>query len=335
MTVLGALAPDHASRLKALRIGVLLNPRSGENLRAAALMRRTFSAYPDIPCRDVSDPPSVVRALRELAEHGVNTIAISGGDGTVNAVLNTVFSHNPFPRLPLLAVLRGGTTNMIAGDIGMQGRQDRALRSLIECAARAGDGLNVIKRPVMRIDPGAGRASIYGMFFGAAAISQGTEYCRRHVHTAGLRGELGPGVTVARFVIAMARGDRAIVAPVPVTVAIDGAPSAAFDCGIVYVTTLERLLLGLRPYWGLEAAPLHYTSVRAHPHNWLKAMPGLLRGRRNRYITPANGYESHNVHRLEVELDSPFFVDGEVYSSTAGMPLAFANGGAAGFLQRL
>lgn len=333
MPALDAPAPDPATRLTALRIGVLHNPRSGANLRAAASMRRMFSAYPDIPCRDVSDPVSIAQALRELAEHGVNTIAISGGDGTVNAVLNTVFAHNPFPRLPLLAVLRGGTTNMMAGDVGMQGRQDRALRSLIECAARAGDGLTVIARPVMRIDPGAGRAPIYGMFFGAAAISQGTEYCRRNVHAAGLRGEIGPGVTLARFVIAMARGERAIVAPVPITVAIDGASRVTFDCEIVYVTALERLILGLRPYWGEEAAPLHYTSVRACPRHWLKALPGFLRGRRNRYITAANGYESHNLHQLEVELDSPFFVDGEIFSSTAGTPLVFTNGGAAGFLK--
>jgi hypothetical protein len=37
-----------------------------------------------------------------------------------------------------------------------------------------------------------------------------------------------------------------------------------FDCEIVYVTTLERLVLGLRPYWGDEDAPLRYTAfVRA------------------------------------------------------------------------
>jgi len=333
MPALSFPAPDSASRLTALRIGVLHNPRSGANLTAAAAMRRVFGAHPDIPCRDVSDPVSVAHALREMAEHNVNAIAISGGDGTVNAVLNTVFAHSPFPRLPLLAVLRGGTANMTARDIGMQGRHDRALRSLIECAARGGDGLTTIERPVMRIDPGAGRAPIYGMFFGAAAISQGIEYCKRKVHTLGLRGEIGPAVTMARFVLAMARGERAIVAPVPVTITVDAAPPATFDCEIVYVTTLERLVLGLRPWWGEEAAPLHYASVREAPRHWIKALPGLLRGRPNRHITPANGYESHNANRLLIGLDSPFFVDGEIFSSAAGTPLAITDGGTAAFLQ--
>lgn len=333
MRGLDAWAPDPASRLAALRIGIVHNPRSGANLNAAASMRRVFGAHPDIPCHDASDPHSVAQALRDMAQHGVNTIAISGGDGTASAVLNTVFADNPFPNLPLLAVLRGGTANMTARDVGIQCRHDRALRLLIERAARGGDGLAVIERPVMRIDPGAGRATIYGMFFGAAAIAQGIEYCKRNVHTLGLRGEIGPGITMARFVIAMARGERSIVAPVPVTVAVDGGSHVSFNCEIVYATTLERLVLGLRPYWGAEAAPLHYTSVRASPEHWLKALPGLLRGRRNRYLTPANGYDSHNAHRLELGLDSPFFVDGEVFSSPAGSLLAIASVGTIGFLK--
>jgi diacylglycerol kinase (ATP) len=333
MPALEAPTPDPASRLTKLRIGVLHNPRSGANLTAAALMRRWFAAHPGIPCRDVFDPASVTEALRAMAEHGCNAIAISGGDGTVSAVLGTVFGHSPFARLPLLAVLRGGTANMTARDIGMKGRQDRALRSLLECADRGGDGLIVIERPVMRIDPGAGREPIYGMFFGAAAITQGIEYCKREVHALGLRGEIGPAVTMARFIIAMARGERAIVAPVPITVAIDGGFPSAFDCEIVHVTTLEQLVLGLRPFWGTEAAPLHYASVRSAPRHWVKALPGLLRGRPNRYITPASGYESHNAQQLEIGLDSHFFVDGEMFSPTAGTPLAFTDGGTAGFIQ--
>jgi hypothetical protein len=171
------------------------------------------------------------------------------------------------------------------------------------------------------------------MFFGAAAISQGIDYCKRRVHALGLRGEIGPAVTMLRFVLAMARGERAIVAPVPMSVAVDDEPPVAFDCEIVHVTTLEQLVLGLRPFWGKESAPLHYASVRAAPRHWIKALPGLLRGRPNRYITSANGYESHNAQRLEIGLDSHFFVDGEIFSPTPGTPLALSDGGSAGFIQ--
>ena len=73
--------------------------------------------------------------------------------------------------------------------------------------------------------------------------------------------------------------------------------------------------------------------MRAAPRHWVKAFPGLLRGRPNRYVTPANGYESRNAHRLLLGLDSPFFVDGEMFAPTAGAPLVFSDGGTAGFIR--
>jgi len=325
-------APDNASRLARLTIGVLRNPGSGANLRGGTAMQQALAAHPDVPCRDVADPSDVDAALREMATRGVDTLAISGGDGTVSAVLNTIFSRNPFPRRPLLAVLRGGTANMTARDIGMRGRQHRALPALIDAAARGGERLVVTRRPVIRIDAGAGREPIHGMFFGAAAISQGIDYCKRHVHALGLRGEVGPAVTMVRFVIAMARGERAIVAPVAMTVAVDDEPPVRFDCEIVHVTTLEELVLGIRPYWGREDAPLHYASVRAKPRHWMRALPGILRGRPGRVATADNGYSSRNAHRLSIGLDSPFFVDGELFAPAPGTPLTLTDGGAAEFL---
>ena len=323
---------DTASRLARLSIGVLRNPGSGANLRRGTPMEEALAAYPRIPCRDVTHPAEVDAALRELADSGVDTVAISGGDGTVSAVLDTIFARNPFACRPFLAVLRGGTANMTARDIGMRGRQHRALCSLIDAAARGGEGLVVTRRPVIRIDPGGGRDPIHGMFFAAAAISQGIDYCKRHVHALGLRGEIGPAVTMARFVLAMARGERAIVRPVPMTVAVDDEPRVSFDCEIVHVTTLEELVLGCRPYWGREAAPLHYASVRANPQHWIRALPGILRGRPNRLVTAVNGYESRNAHRLAVGLDTPFFVDGELFMPTPNTPLLLTDGGVAEFL---
>jgi hypothetical protein len=329
---IAAAAPGTASRLVPLSIGILRNPGSGANLRNGKAMRDELAAHPRVPCRDVANPADVDDALREMAERGIDTIAISGGDGTVSAVLDAIYARSLFPQRPLIAVLRGGTANMTARCIGMRGPQHLALRALIAAGGDGGERLTITRRPVLSVDRGGGHPAIHGMFFGAAAISQGIDYCKRRVHALGLRGEIGPAVTMLRFVLAMARGERGIVAPVPMSVAVDDEPPVSFDCEIVHVTTLEQLVLGLRPWWGREPGPLHYASVRARPKHWIRALPAVLRGRPNRFATPENGYSSRNAHRLSIGLDTPFFVDGELYTPQSGTPLTLTDAGAALFL---
>lgn len=318
---------------RARGIGVLFNPGSGANLKAPGRMRAVHDAHPELAWHEVSGPATVARALAALAQADVQTVVISGGDGTVQAALGVLFGDaSPYPEPPALVILRSGTTNMIAGDVGPRGRPDHALSRLLERAAR-GDALPALQRPVLRIDPGARRAPICGMYFGAAAIVQGVEYCTGKLHRVGLRGEIGPGVTLLRFVLAMARGGRGIATPVPLGVSVDGAASERLDCLIVQVTTLERLFLGLRPFWGTAAAPLHFTSVRAQPHAWLRTLPALLRGRPGRRLTPANGYVSCNARQLELAMDTRFVVDGEIFAPTPGHPLRVAAAGTATFVR--
>jgi hypothetical protein len=133
-------------------------------------------------------------------------------------------------------------------------------------------------------------------------------------------------VTVARFVVAMARGERAIMSPVRSRWR-RRRPATAFRLRDRASHDAAAAGAGVAAVLGTEAAPLHYASVRASPKHWIKALPGLLTGRPNRYVTTANGYESHNAHRIDMGLDSSFFVDGEIFSPTPGVPLTLTAGG--------
>jgi hypothetical protein len=128
--------------------------------------------------------------------------------------------------------------------------------------------------------------------------------------------------------------DRKVVSSEPIITRLDHKSAQQQKYLLVLITTLQRLFLGLRPYWGSEPKPLHYTAVGSRPRFFLRALPSLMRGRQGRYVKPDNGYISHNIDEVQLTLKSGFNLDGELYTpdNTLG-PVVVSHGGYASFLQ--
>ena len=318
---------------KTRRIGVIINPLSGGNRNGLEHIRRLICDHPHVVHCDVQTPDDVLEALKDFARQEVDLLAVNGGDGTIQAVLTALFHHQPFEMQPLLAVLQSGTSSMTARDVGFTGCRIKSLKKLFTWAA-AGDGNpQVIQRPVLQVTS-PGHQTRYGMFFGACAIYRGIEYFHRNVNARGLRGEIGPGLTILRFLLSAVRRYSEFIPPVPVAVSVDNSPPQQFDSLVVLVSTLERLLLGFYPYWGDESGPLHYTAVRAQPRRLMRALPSLLRGQMGTHGTAENGFFSHNAHEIKLNLNSGFTLDGQLYIPEAcPEPTVVRYGGTASFLR--
>jgi hypothetical protein len=66
----------------------------------------------------------------------------------------------------------------------------------------------------------------------------------------------------------------------------------------------------------------------------VRFLPFLLKGRRLPDIIPANGYISHNANRIQLNLDSGFTLDGQLYKSARQHePVVVTGAGPASFLQ--
>jgi diacylglycerol kinase (ATP) len=321
---------------RAVRIGMLNNPLSGGNRKGLQKIRKAAAAaQPRVFQRDVQTPTDVVETLADFAQQEVNILVVNGGDGTVQAALTAIFHKNFFETMPILAVLRSaGTTSMIAGDIGLKGPRESALQRLFSWA-RTGDGrAAIMQRPVLRVQIPEKIEPVYGMFFGAGAIYQATQFCLQKVYARGVRGELGAGIALARFLLAVVLKDRNVVSSVPITTRLDQKPAQQQKYLLVFITTLQRLFLGLRPYWGSEPKPLHYTAVGSRPRYFLRALPSLMRGRQGRYVRTDNGYTSHNIDAVQLTLKSGFNLDGELYTPDCRLgPVRVSYGGHASFLQ--
>ena len=321
---------------RAIRIGMLNNPLSGGNRRGLQKIRKAAAdAHPEVLQREVETPQDVSETLAEFARQEVNLLVINGGDGTVQAALTATFNKNFFEAMPVLAVLpSAGTTSMIAGDIGLKGPREKALQRLFSWAHKGNNGAAIMQRAVLRVQVPAKPEPVYGMFFGAAAVYQATQFCLQKVFAKGVRGELGAGVALARFLLAAVMKDRNIVSAVPITTRLGQNPPQQQKYLLVLVTTLQRLFLGLRPYWGAEAKPLHYTAVGSRPRYFLRSLPSLMRGRQGHYTKPDNGYTSHNIDAVQLTLKSGFNLDGELFTPDCSQgPVRVTYGGTASFLQ--
>ena len=86
-------------------------------------------------------------------------------------------------------------------------------------------------------------------------------------------------------------------------------------------TSLNRLLFGCRPYWG-DGEGMHNTWVFAEAQGRVRRSLRLLRGDASLGRLP--GYASGNRTDLELELDGPYVIDGELFDNRGPLRLSLS-----------
>lgn len=303
------------------RIAILLNPGSGRVRRQLPALRRIAATVPGALLQEAGDAQEIARALRHWRAGPQDLVVVLGGDGTLQAVL-TALLQRPAAGLPGLLVVPGGTTNMSASDLGARLKPEAALRALCAWLRGAGPAPQAVRRPVLRIDGEPDLGPQFGMFFGTGAILSGVHYFHRHIRPTGVRGSLGPALALGRLLFSLL-GDR----PHPLLPVMPARLSATdadwqSDWLLVLASTLDRLLVGCRPYWGEEPAPVHVTAVRHRPRHLLRVLPALLCGRGARVAREQDGYLSRNLEALSLSGPDDFLLDGELFQTRAPIRLS-------------
>lgn len=307
------------------RIGVLINRKSGRNRASLTELRRLIVQSPEVIAHETSGQAEALQALRALSRDGVDVLAIAGGDGTLQHVFNRLFNERIFKTMPPLAVLPGGTTNMIAYDIGAARKPAKELKALL-ARARAGrlDEARVQRRLIAVHVPGR-TAPMYGLFGGGAGIYQGTMISRRSVDRVGMRDAAGPLAGMVSLLGPLMIG-RNPIKPVTALITHDHGKDERRDYIAILVSTMERLILGLSPFWGTGPGALRLTTVAAKPRRFSRVLLPALNGRPPADATPANGYRSVNAGHIEIDMTGGFVLDGEVIELEAGKPMRLDTG---------
>lgn len=306
-----------------VRVALLSNPKSTGNRQTLPRVRSYCANNPDIFHYEVEHVDQIGRALQTIARVDPVVIVINGGDGTVQAALTELYQGEHFKgRVPPIAVLPNGKTNLIALDLGIHGDPIKALERIVHIAKVGLDDHVVARELIALSDGGADTRPVLGMFLGGAGLADYMLYCRNQIYPLGLSNGLSHFLTVLAVLVSLVFGVRARFLPQssrPVRISLirDGQLAGRF--AVLIVTTLERLLLGVQP-GDSRRGNMKLMAVD-------QSLPALLRlgwASITRRVGKAQMQGIHleqgDVIRIEGD-HSSVILDGELFQASEGKPI--------------
>jgi len=305
---------------------LLINPRSGRGTGKGLALAEKLHGNAAVTVRVLERFGQLAGFLDEIAAGGVTDLFISSGDGTIQAIQTELAERRPFARLPRLCLMPHGTTNMTAADLGFRHHGIDAQAAFIANPKPT----DLRERPTLRVVNPADRRPRHGMFLGTGAVAKATLYCQQAFNDRGVRGSWATFATLASATLRAlftapdphdeSRFDR----PYPIGLEIDGRSVASGQHLLMLATTLEKLILGARPFWGGRQGPIR-ASLFPYPvpsiPRWLFPM---MYGGENRSVP--QGAISVSGTRLSVITPITFVIDGEFFEPPADQALQIEAG---------
>lgn len=329
------------------RVLLISNAASGYNRGDFAAFQRRIQKYPWVIHVSTTSPEEADACLAAWQDAPPDYLIINGGDGTAAHIFGLVINLWVPQQRPPLVVLPGGTVNMTAGDLGLSGSRKKALKRLFRWLDRGcREAGSPTQRWVMRLEPYPGAKPHYGVFLGAGVIVQATEYAHQSVHARGLGGSISLGVVLLRTVWGLIRRDPRFYQSLGVDFSLEqartgGTPEAEPTCFsghrqmvILVASSLERLCLGINPFWVGGRQPLRLTFVYDRATRFLSTFISIIRGRANGHAQPHNGYQSYRTLSARLMFDGQMNMDGEIIEvSRARGPAQLSAGGPLSFVR--
>lgn len=296
-----------------MTLAVITNRLSTRNRRAGNWIDPLLAGEPGVLHLAIEDIAQLDGVIRRCAEAGARTLVVNGGDGTAGLVFGALLNGSPYRDAPAVALLPGGKTNMTAAAWSLTGEAPDALHAVL-AAHRAGT-LETFAAPraVMSVRDGDG-APRYGAFFGAADIVEGILFCRKHIYPLKMPNAASHTAAISLLLwrSLFGAGDTK---PILLSQREEELPGGKFF--VFAATTLDHLILGLRPMPATGHGPLMYVTVDRAPMAILRALPDVMR----RKLKPGKGRNVGRAENLCLRFNGTYTIDGEMYEASAARNL--------------
>jgi diacylglycerol kinase (ATP) len=308
-------------------IGVVLNPKSGRNLRdprAALRLARTLGDHGVL--REAGSIDELYRIAEDFRRTDIEVLAISGGDGTNHVTLTGFLDVYGGATMPQVALLRGGTMNTVANSVGVRrGKPEGLLGRLVrDYALRGALELENVERHVMRIFGSDARQVHCGFLFGTGVVHGFlAEYYRR--------GEPSPLValkTLGRGIgSALVGGEtiRRMARPFRGSVAFqDGSRWDERDFLAVAAGTISHIGLHFKPFrppYEDHMGRFHMLGIHTSPLSFVGELPRIHRGEPMR---PGRALEALSSRAIVTSATGSveYMIDGDLHEARGEIQLS-------------
>ena len=302
-------------------VAIISNPDSTTNANGMDAVREIVGQSKNVVHFELNGIDSVDEALALFGRANPAMLIINGGDGTIGAVLSSILYKNPFSVVPPIAFLPGGKTNMTAADLGFKGKPIKVLRRLLKIAREGRISDKLCSRNLVEMDIGDGELPRVGTFFGGAGVVKGIHWCRENAYAKGMPNAVAHLAYALKLFLAALGfgGSKHLLVSDPMAINVPGHGRMSGQYAAVISTTLNRLLLGIKPYGKEGVGGLRFAAVEAGGGNFLRAIKGLVTGRfGNKTI---GGTHVRQGNEVRVESTDPVTLDGEIYHPLPGKPV--------------
>ncbi|MFA7440063.1 MAG: diacylglycerol kinase family protein [Sphingomonadaceae bacterium] len=305
-------------------VAVISNPLSSGNKSLLPRMRAFCARHTDVAHFELGETSGITGVLTEIAATGPRVLAISGGDGTVQAVLTVlgdVFGVNP----PPIAVLPSGKTNLIAHDLRAGSNTFTALQRVLTIARQPDMTPHIVRRNMISLTDGDPDARpVLGMFLGGAGLADIILYCRHKIYPMGMSNSVSHGLAGLAALVSMLTGLQSrYLPPRPSPIRIS-TPERMFEgrYQVVMVTTLHRLLMrGGEPDAGENSSGrLRLLLIERRPRALFQALLAAITGRHDGH--DARGFHLDSTDEILIEGEqAQLILDGEAFEANPGQPI--------------
>ncbi len=292
-------------------IGIITNPHSKLNKRNPE--RTRLLGY----ILGTQGQLEVTNSLKELdlvarkfCEQDIEILAINGGDGTVARTITAFIRAYGQKPLPKIALLRGGTMNVLATNLGISGTPENLLYRLVEGYS---SNVHFAYEDVASLKANSEYGFLYADGIACTVLSKFYE------NKTGPLGVIWLLIRIISSAIAKGSFAKELLRKHRLKISMKDKEAQSITTVTLMAATIERMPLGpkLFPLARRSIAQMQFFYVTTAPEKLVWRLPGLL-------LPPKLGVSEDRVsqctQRLEVTAESgyTYSLDGELFTSESG-----------------